>query len=469
MKIVSSSPERFRIALAAPTGKAAARLQEAIKTARQSLDCPEAVKARIPEGASTIHRLLGSIPGSPYFRHDDQSPLAVDVLVVDEASMVDLPLMSKLLQALPKKARLILLGDKDQLSSVEAGAVLGDICETGEEAFYSPAFAAACRSLCGCRLESSRVARPLGVRKPKDCLVELKKSYRFSGESGIALLSRAVRNGDGETAIAVLRSRSHPDLSWNDPPSGANLSRAIRGEVIEGYRGYLEEAQFLAHHPPRDPQTKLQEIFRLFENFRILCAVREGPLGVATANHLVENILEEARLLTRTRRWYVGRPVLIRRNDYSLRLFNGDIGLCLPQTLLLPEMPPDSGTPHPSDPSDPLSPDHSPDAGPSTAVDYRVFFTAPDGRFRSFHPQRLPEHETVYAMTVHKSQGSEFDNVLFILPDRESRILTRELVYTAITRARKRVSVLGTERILRSAVSHATRRLSGLSDALWRE
>ena len=191
--------ERLRMALAAPTGKAAARLQEAIRGAKEKLTCSEDVKDAIPEAASTIHRLLRSIPGSPYFRHTGEQPLPLDVLVVDEASMVALPLMSKLVEALPPQARLILLGDRDQLSSVEAGAVLGDICRTGGRIDYSRDFSTACEQACGVPLDESLIADGAEAAA-RDCIIELQKSYRFSGESGIARFSAAVRHNDADAA-----------------------------------------------------------------------------------------------------------------------------------------------------------------------------------------------------------------------------------------------------------------------------
>ncbi len=424
----------LRVALAAPTGKAAARLQEAIKNAKGKLAASEEVRGAIPEAASTLHRLLGSIPGSPSFRHNEEHPLPLDVLVVDEASMVDLPLMSKLVQALPSQARLILLGDRDQLASVEAGAVLGDICRTGGRIVYSKDFSIACEKACGAALDASLIADGAGAAA-RDCIIELQKSYRFSGESGIARFSSRVRQSDADSAVSMLRAGAHADLAWTETASCVQLERIIRDHVIGGLRPYLETVNDLAGPVGDDADGRLKEAFDAFEGFRILCALREGLCGVSALNRLVEAILDEEGLIQSGRKWYVGRPVLIQRNDYTLRLFNGDVGLYLPDIV--------------------------------TGTDYRVFFPGAEGSFRSFTPQRLPEHETVWAMTVHKSQGSEFDDVLLILPDRDSLVLSRELVYTAITRARRKVTVLGPEAVLRQAILRSTRRLSGLSDALW--
>jgi exodeoxyribonuclease V alpha subunit len=410
----------LRIALAAPTGKAAARMQEAIKNARDGLNCPEDVKAAIPAEASTIHRLLGTIPDSPYFRFDAQNPLPADVVAVDEASMVDLALLSKLAQAIPSSSRIILLGDKDQLASVEAGAVLGDICDTGNDHGFSSHFLRLYQKVAGEKI----IERAGGPSAPGigDSIVQLRKSYRFGPASGIGEVSRAVNEGDGPRAVQLLKSGSYGDVQWRGLPRPETLPAALREKAIEGFRPYLKEGE-------------LANIFDLFIRVRILCALREGPYGVHTLNLLVEQILRDEGLIRREGRWYRGRPVLITRNDYHLRLFNGDVGITLPD----------------------------PDAG----GELRVFFPGPEGTPRKYPPLRLPEHDTVFAMTVHKSQGSEFDRVLFLMPDRSVPVLTRELVYTAITRAKEKVEVWGREEIFQTAVSRRISRTSGLRDALW--
>ena len=418
--IEQARAKRLRMALAAPTGKAAARLTEVIERARTTMACSEEVKKALPSNASTIHRLLGAIPHSPYFRHDEFNPLHVDVVVVDEASMVDLSLMAKLIQAIPRQSRLILLGDKDQLASVEAGSVLGDVCDVGRSHGFSRDFRDGIKRITGFTIEDGADdADETGMR---DCMVDLQRSYRFNPGSGISRVSAAVNRGDGETASELLITSCFGDIRWNELPSPRQLSAFLTPHVIKGFRGYLETD---------DPDVAL----RRFNEFRILCALREGPYGVGFINRLVETILREQDLISPERTWYPGRPIMIIRNDYALRLFNGDVGLVLP--------------------------DH--DSGGET----RVFFPAVDGVIRKFHPLRLPEQETVYAMTVHKSQGSEFNNVLMILPDRLSPVLTRELIYTGITRARETVTVSGVESVFRSAVKRRIERASGLRDTLW--
>ncbi len=414
--------EKMRIALAAPTGKAAARLQEAIRNSKEKLDGREDIKKLIPEDASTIHRLLGSIPDSPYFRHNAEDPLSAETVVIDEASMVDLALLSKLAQAVPPAARLILLGDKDQLASVEAGAVLGDICDTGKVHGYSQRFCNALRQIAGekatCPVEDEGGA---GIR---DSIIQLRRSYRFGAVSGIGEVSRAVNEGESVRAVELMKNGSHGDIRWKSLPRPEALPAVLKDRIMEGFSAYLKET---------DPA----KTFDLFNRFRILCALREGPHGVHYINLLVEQVLKDEALIKRDGRWYAGRPVLITRNDYNLRLFNGDVGITL--------------------------------ADPKLENELRVFFPAPDGSMRTFPPLRLPDHETVYAMTVHKSQGSEFEQVLFLMPDRSVPVLTRELIYTAITRAKEKVEVWGKEEVFREAISRRIERISGLRQALWGE
>jgi len=415
-----ASGEQLRVALTAPTGKAAARLQEAIKQAKENLDCPDRVKREIPEEASTIHRLLGSILDSPYFRYNDRNPLRVDVLVVDEASMGDLALMSKLVQAMPPQARLILLGDRDQLASVEAGAVLGDICDTGNVHSFSKRFRGDLKKITGYEIEiQGNGEDESGIQ---DCIVQLQKSYRFSSDSGINAVSQAVNAGDADLAVTLLRSGRYGDIAWKEHLLSNHLSRAIKDAVIQGFEGYFRASD-------------ISEVFQRLDRFRVLCALREGRYGTVAMNSLVEKIFRGENLIGSGEMWYRGRPVLITRNDYNLQLFNGDLGIALP------------------------------DAGANNEL--RAFFPTGDGAARKFHPFRLPEHETAYAMTVHRSQGSEFDNVLLLLPDRDSPVLTRELIYTGLTRARRGVEMWGPERVFRTAVSRRIERRSGLRDALW--
>ena len=410
----------LRIALTAPTGKAAARMQEAIQNAREGLKCSEKIKEAIPAEASTLHRLLKTIPDSPYFRFNEQNPLPADVVVVDEASMVDLALLSKLVQAVPRDSKLILLGDKDQLASVEAGAVLGDICDTGNDHGFSRQFRAAYQRVTGEKLGSRKDEQD--EPEIRDSIVQLRKSYRFGTSSGIGAVSRAVNEGDSNLALSLMNDSRYQDIEWRDLPRPEALPFAIRETVIRGFSDSFKT------------QTPL-EVLRSFNNFRILCALREGSFGVQGLNWLVEQILRKEGLIQREGSWYPGRPVLVTKNDYNLRLFNGDVGITLRDSEGNNEL--------------------------------RVFFPSSEGGVRKFPPLRLPEHETVFAMTVHKSQGSEFTRVLFILPDISARVLTRELIYTAITRAKEKVEVWGKEEVFHAAVSRRIARTSGLREALW--
>ncbi|WON76012.1 exodeoxyribonuclease V subunit alpha [Serratia sp. UGAL515B_01] len=413
--------ERLRIQLAAPTGKAAARLTESLGTASRQLPLTPEQRALFPTEASTLHRLLGAQPNSQRMRHHRGNPLHLDVLVVDEASMVDLPMMARLIAALPAKARVIFLGDRDQLASVEAGAVLGDICRFSEQG-YSEVRAAQLARLTGYSLHGQAVAAGTAVR---DSLCLLRKSYRFDVTSGIGQLALAVNAGDGKCAMAVLKER-YEDVSWYPLAETEDYQQLLEA-CVEGYRDYLAKVIEGA-----DAVT----VLAAFGRFQVLCALREGPFGVAGLNERIENALQRAALIRRNPgpagRWYLGRPVMIGRNDSALGLFNGDIGIALP----------DEGG------------------------DLRVYFQLPDGSIKSVQPSRLPAHETALAMTVHKSQGSEFEHTALVLPNQFLAALTRELVYTAITRARKRLSLYATEKVLISAIRTPTQRRSGLAERL---
>ena len=403
----------LRIALAAPTGKAAGRLQAAIAGATASLDLPKAVREGIPAEASTLHRLLGVIPGAMGFRHHRDNPLPCDLVVVDEASMIDVAMMYRLTDALAPDARLLLLGDRDQLASVEAGAVLADICSgTGR---LSPAFRARVAAVTG---ESLPDASP-GQRAPLgDAVVVLTHSYRFSEASGVGALAAAVNRGDAPGAARLVASDDCPDLSAV-PDREAFAQRAV-----EGYRPFLEAVRDGA--PPA-------ELFDRFERFRVLCALRGGPWGVDEVNRAVEAALERAGLLRRVRGGYPGMPLMVTRNDYNLGLFNGDIGLLLPE--------------------------------PGGAL-MACFPGRGGGPYRWLRPARLENHETVFAMTVHKSQGSEYDDVLLVLPEQDAPVLTRELLYTAVTRARQGFALCAPPAILETTARRRTHRSSGLRDAL---
>jgi exodeoxyribonuclease V alpha subunit len=301
---------RLRIALAAPTGKAAARLKEAMKQSKDTLEVGPEVRARIPEEAFTLHRLLGFVPGARVFRHHRRNPLPFEMIVVDEASMVDLPLMAKLLDAVPPEARLLLLGDRDQLASVEPGAVFGDICSVAEAAGWSESFRE-CVKPYGLDLPASS---PNGGGPLQDSMTVLRRSYRFGTDSGIGQLSRSIQAGDSDAAIRLLSTKGLPDVVWEDTANPASLQNHLERWILEAYAGCLQAAS-------------AEEAFALFARSRILCAVRHGPCGVAFINNLAEDALARKGLVRSRGSWYRGRPVMMSRNDYQIRLFNGDIGI----------------------------------------------------------------------------------------------------------------------------------------------
>jgi exodeoxyribonuclease V alpha subunit len=404
-----------RMGLAAPTGKAAARMQEVIRAAKRDLPVEADIRDAIPEEASTLHRLLGWRAGTVGFRHDRENPLPLDVLVVDEASMVDLALMAKTVRALPRAARLVLVGDRDQLASVEAGAVLGDIC--GDSPGFSAAFR---RQLCEA---AGQDPGGEGDGPPiRDAVVMLQRSYRFGDRSGIGQVARLVNRGEGRQAFDVLAGGDLPGVTWRPVETPRELRRALAATVVEGFRGAA-----LAESP--------EAALAALERFRILCAHRSGPFGVEAVNAIVEERLHAARLFAARGVWYRGRPVLVTCNDYHLRLFNGDVGIAWPD--------------------------------PGAGGQLRVHFRGREGRLPRFAPARLPAHETAYAATVHKSQGSEADRVLLILPNELSPVMTRELIYTGITRARSHVEIWGARSVFEAAAARRLTRSSGLRDALW--
>ena len=407
--------ERCRIRLAAPTGKAAARLTASLGAALRELPLTDEQKKRIPDDASTLHRLLGAQPGSQRLRHHAGNPLHLDVLVVDEASMIDLPMMSRLIDALPPHARVIFLGDRDQLASVEAGAVLGDICAF-VNAGFTPERAKQLSRLTGSAIPAGTGTQAASLR---DSLCLLQKSYRFGSDSGIGQLAAAINRGD-KAGMKTVFEQSFSDIEKRTLRSGEDYA-AMLDEALAGYDRYLSLLREGA-----EPNI----IIQAFNEYQLLCALREGPFGVGGLNERIEQVMVQKRKIHRLAhsRWYEGRPVMIARNDSSLGLFNGDIGVAL-------------------------------DRGEGL----RVWFALPDGSIKSVQPSRLPEHETTWAMTVHKSQGSEFDHAALILPSQHSPVVTRELVYTAVTRARRRLSLYADERILSSAIATRTERRSGLS------
>jgi len=427
---VAPDAARQRIALAAPTGKAAARLKQSIDKALS--DLAERVGDALPlrdltarmGAARTLHSLLGARPDTRAFAHHAGNPLEVDVLIVDEASMVHLEMMASLLDALPAGATLILLGDKDQLASVEAGAVLGDLCHDAQAGGYSRATADYVFEASGEELPPAYLggAGPLAQQT-----VMLRHSRRFGGPIG--QLALAVNAGDVPGAEAVLRGGGEGALAWIE---GAHQHQVV-SLALAGYRPCLE---LLGEAAQGSFEDWVRAVLQRFEAFRILCAVREGEWGVSGLNTAIEASLQTAGLLRRAGEWYVGRPVMVTRNDYGTRVFNGDIGLTL--------------------------------ADPARPGSLRVYFLEGD-EVRSVLATRLRSVETAFAMTVHKSQGSEFRHTVLVLPEDRHGILTRELVYTGITRASSQFTLVTPNgSVLAEAVARRTHRASGLRNLIER-
>ncbi|MCL4129147.1 UNVERIFIED_CONTAM: hypothetical protein GTU68_042491 [Idotea baltica] len=401
------------IKLVAPTGKAAARLTESIGQAVQSIGLAPEVKEAIPTDASTLHRLLGYIPNQVDFRHNKSNPLHLDVLVVDEASMVDLPMMARLLDAVPEHARVILLGDKDQLASVEAGAVLGDICQFTKMG-YSQNQAQQLSQLTGYALPVQSHNNAVA-----DSLCMLQKSYRFDARSGIGQLAKAINEGS-KFKVEAVWAKGFSDIRFHDLSNDSY--NAMITMMVNGYRSYLGHI-----HAGDKPEVAL----KAFSHIQLLCAMREGDFGVVGLNQRIEKGLRKSDLIPHGDEvWYSGRPVMVTQNDYGVGLYNGDIGIAMP------------------DPVDQR---------------LRVYFDMPDGSIRGVLPSQLPEHETVYAMTIHKSQGSEFEHTVLALPAEFSPILTRELIYTGVTRAKKKLDLFATEKVVARGVMIKTQRNSGLA------
>ncbi|WP_413703632.1 exodeoxyribonuclease V subunit alpha [Pseudomonas sp. Pseusp16] len=440
----------LRIRLAAPTGKAAARLTESISQQVRTLKVTQDIRDKIPSDVTTVHRLLGSRPGTRHFRHHAGNRLPLDVLVVDEASMIDLEMMANLLDALPAHARLVLLGDKDQLASVEAGAVLGDLCRDAEAGWYSPQTRQWLEAVSGESLQASGLQEDTqGAHPLAQQVVMLRHSRRFGEGSGIGQLARWVNQQQPEEARKLLSARSHDDvhsLSLKGEQDRA-LERLLldgHGQGPQGYRHYLSVLR--NQRPPLDSPLEdsrwtdwARQVLQAFDAFQLLCAVRKGPWGVEGLNQRVTDALLRARLIDSDQQWYEGRPVLMTRNDYGLGLMNGDIGIALK----LPEQ-----------------------EGHETGRQVlRVAFPRNDGQggVRFVLPSRLNDVETVYAMTVHKSQGSEFAHTALILPDALNPVLTKELIYTGITRAKDWFTLIESRAgVFEEAVKRRVKRLSGL-------
>jgi exodeoxyribonuclease V alpha subunit len=494
LQLAQPNAHPLRIRLAAPTGKAAARLNESIAgqvnnlplSGLESLLDEHSAAASssaidIPTEVTTIHRLLGARADTRHFRHSAANPLALDVLVVDEASMVDIEMMTALLSALPASAKLVLLGDKDQLASVEAGAVLGDLCRRADAAHYTPATAQWLAELTDHPLPEALID-PDG--QPLDqAITMLRVSHRFTETSGVGQLAQAInqplseamQERDKHQAVHGVLNNGYADLhhlvlkpdAQNEEsalerlvitgsperfPNAGEGRTNFKGEPMAPPTGYQYYLNTLAGERPYTTlafeengdayDAWAKQVLNAYSRFQLLCALRKGPWGVEGLNLRIAKTLRREKLLfgndhTLEKGWFEGRPVLVTQNDYGLKLMNGDIGI----TLAVP---------------DPRTPGRSL---------LRVAFPTSDAE-NPIHwvlPSRLHAVETVFAMTVHKSQGSEFQHTALLLPQTPNPILTRELVYTGITRARDWLTLIEAKRgILNDAVAREVMRVSGM-------
>jgi exodeoxyribonuclease V alpha subunit len=401
------------IKLAAPTGKAARRLAESILQFLPQL--PERTRDTIPTRVQTLHRLLGMRSDGRSFRYNRDNLITADVIVIDEVSMIDLTMMHRLLDALPADTRLLLLGDPDQLPSIEAGNVLADLCR--DRPGFSQEFA---------DLTNKMLAVDLPVTKNQhgltNAICHFETNYRFSMDQGIGQLANNIQSGE-----------PHLQSSGDDEVSVYNLESLAADRLRPEIASYYFEYEMLL----QDPESDAASLLSNFESTRILCPVRDGDLGVETLNSEMESYLEEKGLKASDQSFYHGRPLIIMQNDYNLGLFNGDIGICV---------------------NDPLD------------NQIKTAFMDPQGEIRLYLASRLPPHESCFAMTVHKSQGSEFNHVTLIMPRPTSapseQLLTRELIYTAVTRARHSMAIYADDITWSEALQRSVRRMSGLSSML---
>lgn len=469
--LISQQPN-LRIALAAPTGKAAARLVESILAAKAKLAQTFPLAAKIPVTSFTLHRLLGWRPDG--FSYNHKKTLPYDLVIVDEASMVDLPMMAQLMEALAANTRLILLGDKDQLASVEAGSVLGDLCDSGVmvNGYHAHGLQAdrskQLEALCG--MEQGYLNDYIETNAPlmANSLTQLRVSHRFTHDSGIGKLAAAVNAGQFSQVQQSFAQYDDIHCYTNlAAPFSKDLTTQTREaefawqqQVINGYSQYLQ-----AIEQGESPYQVLQ----LFNKFQLLCALRQGSSGLQALNDRVQSLLQNRGLLnidnhqgagfnnsSEQSRWYVGRPVMISRNDYELNLFNGDIGIAMMVEGKAEGMA----------------------DGRKGKKELRVCFATEDisahssahaqPKVRQLLPTRLPSHETAFAMTVHKSQGSEFADVALVLPDNHSPVISRELIYTAITRGKNSFSLYSNDEVLAAGVNSQIERASGLRDLLFK-
>jgi len=400
LKVLKHVNPDLKIGLAAPTGKAATRLAESLEGNQPT----------------TIHRMLKAIHGSHHFKHNKENPLNYDIVIVDEASMIDVALFAKLLDAIGPETRLILLGDKDQLASVEAGSLFRDICKTQEQMnLISSKKARMINSFIEdkTKMLSENFISESPVHFLSDHIIELKRSRRFSNNQGIGRLSKAIIYNKIEELKSLFKPNADPQILID-----MAYDLDVFQTSISAYESYIKEG---------NTQIALQK----FNEFRVLCAVREGEHGIYKINKNIEFILNKKNLIDNRTEFYNNRPIIITKNYYDLGLYNGDIGIIRPDE--------------------------------NNAL--MAWFEDSEKNLHGILPGLISESETVYAMTIHKSQGSEYDKVLIVLPDNESsQLLTRELLYTAVTRAKSQVTILASEKSLLATTNRSVKRASGIKE-----
>ena len=434
----------LNIQLVAPTGKAAARLTESISAAKLKL--PTDLQENLPEQCQTIHRLLGAKPQSPYFKANANHPLHLDVLVLDEASMVDLPLMAKLFAALPKHVQVVLLGDQDQLASVETGSVLSDICaashfqednQLNTLVAYSETMQLHLSKLISVPSHTNQgmvTTETKDLSVIRDNVVRLIKSHRFNEKSGIGQLAKQVKAGQVNQSFSLLNAEQFADINWYQPTQSSpqtvakEILKTLITKLLPIYQLYTQAIQ----------QGDLRQGFKYLHQQQVLCAQKSGYWGVTQLNALIESELNKQGLIDNNKDFYIGRPVMLSKNDHQLKLFNGDIGIVMPD--------------------------------PNNASLNKVWFVTPEGELRGLLPSRLPSLETLYAMTIHKSQGSEFESVYLCLPpitpSNQGRGLNRELIYTGLTRAKSDFMLFAEAKALSLSLRQQCVRGSGLAGRL---
>ena len=422
--LIEAAPQDHeRIAIAAPTAKAAMRLRETAAQIKGTLPSPLWVKDAIPEKTTTLHRLLGSNRDGTSYQYSHDHPLPCDIVVIDEASMVDLSMMFHLLDALPDDAKLILVGDPRQLPAVNAGSVVWDIMASGTTNRYSPTFS---HFLHTCTGVDRDILDSQGKEGISDCMVELRQNYRIRENAPLESLQQFVMEGNAEKALLLLEDTGKPVRRIYLPHARA-LETCVKEEIGPHLMTYMRH--ITAH-------DGVDRIFAAFDSFRVLCAIRTGLFGVESLNRVIEEFLKSKGNIPVNRSLYAGKAIMITENDYSRQLFNGDIGILLGEG--------------------------------KNRNHWSFYFRAPENAnvFREVSPHSLPKHEKAFAMTIHKSQGSEYDEVFMFLPHHDSPVLTQELIYTGVTRAKKGLVIAAGKDIFTASLTRRTVRYSGLTEKL---